>query len=243
MTDLRFFLGYPVDFKGICKVYPPTVEDVVSKQEFNIYQGLLTMSQEDIEDQMAAQRVESYPTPLEALLGNAYYNDNIKKLISQAFLFFTHETATILFEQKAILIGDLEDILKNAKTMDDFRMITEDNFFEFQNLIRQSCGGNVIDPPNPNEDPRIKRMKAKARERDRVKAKSGKGIRFDTTIVSICCMDLGLNPLNIGKLSYCALTDLMNTYQKKEKYQLDIDSLLAGADSKKVKPKYWISNE
>ena len=140
--------------------------------------------------------------------------------------------------------GDPEHWMKNfGETMDDFRMITEDNFFEFQNLIRQSCGGNVIDPPNPNEDPRVKRMKAKARERDRVKAKSGKGIRFDTTIVSICCMDLGLNPLNIGKLSYCALTDLMNTYQKKEKYQLDIDSLLAGADSKKVKPKYWISNE
>ena len=31
-------------------------------------------------------------------------------------------------------------------------------------------------------------------------------------------------------------------YQEKEKYQLDVDSLLAGADSKKVKPKYWVNN-
>ena len=30
--------------------------------------------------------------------------------------------------------------------------------------------------------------------------------------------------------------------QEKEKYQLDVDSLLAGADSKKVKPKYWVTN-
>jgi hypothetical protein len=35
---------------------------------------------------------------------------------------------------------------------------------------------------------------------------------------------------------------LTSMYQGKEKYELDIDSLLAGADSKKVKPKYWIKN-
>lgn len=243
MTNLSFFLGYPVNFQNICKIYPPTVEDVVSKEEFNIYQGLITMTQEDIEDQMKDQRLDKYPTPLEALLGNAYYNPNINTIVCKAIEFFTHEEAHILFEQKAILLGNLEEVIQNAKTMDDFKLITENNFFDFQNLIRESCGMAHAEKPNPNENPRIKRMKALARERDRVKAKSGKGITFDTTIVSICCMDLGLNPLNIGKLSYCALTQLMNTYQKKEKYQLDIDSLLAGADSKKVKPKYWINNE
>jgi hypothetical protein len=31
-------------------------------------------------------------------------------------------------------------------------------------------------------------------------------------------------------------------YQQNEEYDIDIRSLLAGADSKKVKPKYWIKN-
>jgi len=243
MTNLKFFLGYPVKFKKLCSVFPPTVEDAVSLDEFSIYQGLLTMSQEDIEDQMKDQHLQTYPTPLEALLGNAYYNDKIKALLKEAFKFFIHEEVNFLFDQKAILIGNIEEVLANAKTMDDLRLINEENFFDFQNLVRESCGLKAAEKPNPNENPKIKRMKALARERDRIKAKSGQGIRFDTTIVSICCMNLGLNPLNIGKLSYCALTQLMNTYQKKEKYQLDIDSLLAGADSKKVKPKYWINNE
>ena len=35
---------------------------------------------------------------------------------------------------------------------------------------------------------------------------------------------------------------ILNQYQTKEKYEIDIDSLLAGADSKKIKPKYWIRN-
>jgi hypothetical protein len=85
-------------------------------------------------------------------------------------------------------------------------------------------------------------MKAKARYRDRVKAKKGLGLKLLSTISSICCMGYGLNPLNIGELSYAAIPVLLATYQEKEKYDIDIRSLLAGADSKKVKPKYWIRN-
>jgi hypothetical protein len=55
-------------------------------------------------------------------------------------------------------------------------------------------------------------------------------------------MGLGITPLNIGEMSYAAVGILMNTYQQKEKYEIDVASLQAGADSKKIKPKYWIKN-
>ena len=80
-------------------------------------------------------------------------------------------------------------------------------------------------------------MKAKARLRDRVKAKQ-KGISLATTLVAICCMNLGLNPLNIGEISYASVFALMNMMQQKEKYEIDVQSMLAGA--KDVKLKYWI---
>lgn len=85
-------------------------------------------------------------------------------------------------------------------------------------------------------------MKAKARYRDKIKAKSGKGLNFASSLVSICCMEFGLNPLNIGELSYAAIHPLIQQFQEKEKYELDIKSLLAGGDSKKIKPKYWVRN-
>ena len=83
-------------------------------------------------------------------------------------------------------------------------------------------------------------MKALSRKRDRIKAQSKGGLTFGANLVAICCMDLGINPLNIGSLSVAAVKILFNASQLKEKYDLDIKSLLAGADSKKVKPKYWI---
>ena len=55
-------------------------------------------------------------------------------------------------------------------------------------------------------------------------------------------MGIGITPLTIGELSYATFSKLIGVYQEKEKYEVDIKSLLAGASSKDVKPKYWIHN-
>jgi hypothetical protein len=97
-----------------------------------------------------------------------------------------------------------------------------------------------------DEDPRVAEIKRKARYRDKLKAKQAakknEGISLFTSLVSICCMGLGITPLTIGEMSYVAMEGILKKYQEKEKYELDIDTLLAGADSKKIKPKYWIRN-
>ena len=61
-------------------------------------------------------------------------------------------------------------------------------------------------------------------------------------LVAICCMGIGLNPLNIGEISYASVGWLTNTYQRQERYDIDIRSLIGGADRKKVHPEYWIQN-
>lgn len=240
MINVGFLLGYPVDFKHICMVYPPKVKDVVTNQNYNIYSRLLTFSQEEIEDEYVKAQLDlkELLSPFEYILNNAYNNLQFKQLLEQAFFLFTHEQIMILFEQKQIMIGDIKEI----KSVNELRILKEEDYFEFQNLIREAIGGKMIPPPNPNEDPRVKAIKAKARYRDYLKAKQGKGLNLKTTLSSICCMGFGLNPLNIGELSYAAIPALIATYQEKEKYELDVDSLLAGADAKKVKPKYWIRN-
>lgn len=145
-----------------------------------------------------------------------------------------------------IVIGDIETVLKNIKSMDDLLLITEEDFFDFQNVIRECVGKKRVKPPIIDEDPYVAEIKRKSRYRDRLKekqaAKNKDGINLFTSLVSICCMGLGITPLNIGEMSYVAMESILRKYQEKEKYQLDIDSLLAGADSKKIKPNYWIRN-
>lgn len=241
MSKERVFLGYPADFQNKFLIYPPLIKDIVSNKNFSQYRQLLTFSQEELDDEFLKKKDVS-PTPLEFLLSNSYYNKDFERIAKDAFYFFIHQDVTFLYEKKLILIGKLEKELKRVKSLNDLVFLDENNFFDFQNEIRRSLGEKAIEPPNPNEHPKIRKMKAKARYRDKIKAKQGGGINLLTSLASICCMGIGITPLNIGEMSYAAVGILMNTYQNKEKYGIDIASIQAGADSKKINPKYWIKN-
>ena len=248
MSKEQFFIGAPIQFKPGILVYPPTVKEVITNEQYGVFGRILTYSQEEIEDEFLEdnQTLEVYPTPIEFLLNNSYHNKGYEALSKRAFEFFLHTEVTFLYEQKIIVIGNMKKVLASLDSLNDLVTIKEEEFFNFQNLIRECIGKRPVEPSNPNEHPRIKEMKRRARKRDKIKAKQaakGKdGVSLFTMLVSICCMGLGITPLNIGEMSFIALESIMRKYQEKEKYHLDIDSLLAGADSKKIQPKYWIKN-
>lgn len=240
----RVFLGYPEEFHQKFLIYPPLIKDVVGNIEFSQYRQMLTISQEDIEDELVKDNQEQseIPTPFEFLLANSYHDKEFERIAKNAFYFFIHQEVTFIYEQKKILIGDLEEELSRVKDLSELVFLEEEEFFDFQNSIRESIGEKSIEPPNPDEHPKIKRMKALARYRDRIKMKSGKGLNLETLLSSICCMGIGITPLNIGEMSYVAANILIMRYQEKEKYEIDIRSIQAGAEAKKIKPKYWIRN-
>lgn len=244
MIDASFFLGYPLPFGNICEVYPPKIKDIIINKNYPVYKKLFFISQEDIEDEFVEQKVsfDELPTPLEYIFTFAQADEQMAEVIRNGFEFFIHEPVTLLTDQNMIVIGDLAQELSKIKSVDQLRIIKEDNFFEFQQLLRRSVGEKEIEPYNPDENPKVKYFKAKARLRDRVKAKSKDALTLGSTLAAICCMGLNLNPLNIGELSQAAVSTLIRYYQEKSKYEIDIDSLLAGADSKKVKPQNWIRN-
>ena len=248
MIDDKIFLGKPIKFKDICKIYPPTVAEVVENDDFNSYQTLFTITQEELNKAyLQDESILQVPTPFQYLLMNYYQDEEVKEKIEEAFKFFVHEPVTIVPEIELLLIGKSESELNPDIDLENPRVLTEDNFFDFQNQIRLAIGSNPIKPPEPediNEDPRVRRWKMKIKEREEfLNVKQRKNSpTFGTLLAAICCMGIGLNPLNIGEMSYACVHWLIAMYQQNEEYDVDIRALLAGADSKKVKPKYWIKN-
>lgn len=245
MINSYAFLALPIRKKNY-SVYPPTLNDSLKNPNFTQWEGLFTTSQEELEDSIHEHN-PSYdgpiPTPWLFLLGSAYEDEEFENTIREAFRFFLHEEITILYENQVIVLGNLEEELTKVNNAEELRIIDEEEFFNLQNTVRTSLGIAPVEKPDPDESPRIKRMKAKARLRDRVKAKKGMGLSLGDSLVSICCMGIGLTPLNIGEISYAALGKIIDRYQRKEAYETDIKSILAGADAKKIHPKYWITNE
>lgn len=243
MIDSYSFLSIPFQFQNICKIYPPKIKEILSESNYPVYRKLFFNTQEDIEDEFTEQKIplDSIPTPFEYIF-ELSKDLRIKKIVIDGLKFFIKEPVTLLLDQKVIVIGDLKEILPNIKSVEDLRMIDKNNFFDFQNALRRAVGEKEAEPYNPNENPRIKYFKAKARLRDRVKAKSKNALTLGSTLASICCMGIGITPLNVGELSQAAISVIMRYYQEKQKYDIDIQSLIAGADSKKVKPQFWIRN-
>ena len=249
MLDPSVLIGEPLSFKNKLNIYPPTVKQVVTNPNFGIFYKLLTITQDDVRDELKDKlgEGEKMPTPFEYLMLSAQYIKDFGVILRGAFEFFCKTDINFLFEEKKIIIGNMEELIQNITDINEIKYLLEEDFFDFQNVIRESCGEKVMPPSeieDPNEDPRIRRIKEKARERDRIKARqTGKnGISLSTCLVAICCMGIGITPLNIGEMSYASVGEIMKVMQDKEKYDIDIRSLLAGADSKKIKPKYWIRN-
>lgn len=245
MINANFFLGEPVKFKNICDIYSPKIKDILKEKNYPIYKKLLMDTQEDIEDEYVKLKlpIEEMPTPYENLFLMSEANEEVESYIKKAFEFFIHEPISLFKKQRKIIIGSLEDLIPSLRSIKDLRILSEEDFFDFQNLLRQSVGEKQAEPYDPFEHPKVKYFKAKARERDRVKAKNSKdGLTLGATLASICCMNFGLNPLNIGELTQYSISVLIRYFQEKEKYDTDIKSLLAGASSDKVKPQNWIRN-
>jgi hypothetical protein len=113
MPNISAFIGAPLNFKDKIDIYPPSVREVVSNPKFGIYQKILTITQEDIQDELkkAGQEIEICPTPFEFLLGNCYNSPDFRVLTIEAFECFCHTKVAFLFEEKKIIIGDLEQLV------------------------------------------------------------------------------------------------------------------------------------
>ena len=245
------FLGQPQNFKDKFKVYPPTVSDVVNNEKFSLYTTVFLTTHEELEDEFIDKKDEKgnplhIPTPLEFILASAFYNKEFEELVKEAFYFFTHEVISLLYDSKQILIGDLETEIQKVQSLDELILLEEEDFFDFQNCIRNCLGMESKKPYVFETNEKIRKMKAKARYRDKIKAKqankNGEAPSLSTLLASICCMGIGLTPLNIGEISYASMQKILDTYQKHEKYENDIKSLMVGAKAKELDFKYWIRN-
>ena len=247
---LNCFIREPLYF-GKIPIYPPRVRDLTT----NSYAGfvhIVTLCQEDIWDEMVeaegkeaeGKPMENALTPFEYLLSLYHNNPEIAKIIDEGFKIFTGIEVRVLPSKKLILFtNNLEEV----QNIEDLILLNDNNYFAFQNLIRTAIGEDTKEPPNPNENPKIARMKAKARLRDRIKKKqkaNGNSISLDEMLVSVCCMGIGITPLNIGDITYPALTALFGKWQEKEAYDLQMRAMTSGFGiKKKSRVQHWIGDK
>lgn len=248
-----FLINEPIAFGDICKIYAPLVREVVASNDYSIAQQILTVQQEDIDlsltDNWEEELPEEVPTPFMLLFEAARSSEDTYKQCKSAIEFFIHEPVEFDFANNSILINiDLQKEFDSDEEVQAYlksaRSLKESQYPKFQNAIRAACGMDEIPPFQYQMHVRARRMQGKARYRDTIKAKEQKNsIGLASVISSVCLMNTGLNPLNIGQISYPALMDIFNRYQAKQSYENDMRLLTTPfVDTKDIKPKNWLEN-
>lgn len=75
-----------------------------------------------------------------------------------------------------------------------------------------------------------------------IKSKNSETTDFSDLVSGLAAKGNGLSIFNIWNLSYYAFNDQLKRMGMIEEYETGLQSIMAGADSKKVKLKYWIRN-
>ena len=231
------YAGYPSRLPGACYVHPVLVGDML-KMGSNVYSsrlGMLLLTSDEIRKIMEEKGVEINEntdlSPLPFLLKSAQANDSFYLELQAAFATFIKEEITLLPKINSVLIGP----------MAEKRLITEKNFIDFQTILNLQNRKKVPGPPPENESPFARKMRLAAEQRDAVKRKQQQkqGGAQDLADLMEIAEVFGIDYKN---KSIYAFYGLIQRHQLREKWTQDIQMLCAGADSKKIKAKYWGAN-
>lgn len=243
IDEMLLFLGKPIPIRDICYVYPLKINEIynesLGRNKYNLYVNLLTLDEDDI---ISAQQKkgkilqESDIQLFKYFLDCAQYDNQFFLDLSDALSTFIKEKVTLIPKLYTIIIGNPMEK----------RFLTEPDFLYLQNIIRAQNNLYIKEEAPPDEDAMHRKFRIKRNLREKVKQKQATkeedGISFLDQISSLIVANIGINYDNIGECTLYPIKVLIDRMQAKENYENNLQFLCAGADSKKIKTKYWIRN-
>lgn len=246
----ELFMGAPYKLGNICKLYQLTLEEIclsddsIGMDKYNYYTGLLTMDIEDVKEALAKKGVTVDASMFEDLSVFEYL---LLSAANDKAFFLELQRALSTFIKEEILISTKNNIIIVGKPQQR-RIITKNEFEELANVLRAFNKMRIKEPPPENETPMQKRFRLKREQRERVKEQQAKNndnddnIEFADLMSSLCTMNVGITAINIKNFTIYQIKDQLERAQVREKYYTELDMLMAGADSKKIKPIHYVRN-
>lgn len=234
----QFFVGIPTQIGNICKVYPVTVREIatIGAKNFYSYLNLFTLDKEDIDEFLQQQGVEERLTPFQFTLINANEDKQYFENLEKAFKFFLHEERiTVLVDNEAIVLGEINE--GRVLMEEDFNTVCA--IIIEQNMVNKSSAEERMNNPSDAKAAQIIK-KIKEGRKIREKKSSDSNLNFIDLVASLAAKGNGLNAINVWDLTYYAFNDQFKRMQMIEQYDNARQSILAGADPKKVKMEYWL---
>lgn len=239
ISGVELFRGKPIEIPNLCLVYAPTLNDICKIGELEYFKMVRLMTYDFIDVDIEVERL------------------GIKEKLT-VFDFFCKVLCASpwgwAYIQKAFQIFTKQQLIYDSETNSLFlksnkiEKLTEEIFVTLQQVIAKQ---NLVEyelPPPEVSDPKMKRFYEKTLLGKKTKRKSKSGTKEesadDTTsfiknAVSSLVLETGIFGKDLWDMSYYALMDLYDRLHAKIQYDGDTQAIMAGGDSKKIKPKIW----
>ena len=236
-SEEQIFIGEPADL-GYCKTYPIKLKEIAKMGTKKFYEclNIFTLKTEDIKEFLISNGIANDIGTLQFHLINANTSDSYLETLNQAFQVFLHES-NITCTKEAIVLGDISEN----------RIIKQEEFDDICQLVEKqtslpSGDENEDIPPEGTKEREIWEALHKGKQQ-LLKAKSVNGeggLTFLDLVASLAARGNGLNAINIWDMTYYAFQDQFQRMQWIDNYENTLQSLMHGADSKKVTLENWL---
>lgn len=227
---IRLLHGLPIEIDDICRVFPVKLSEV-SLLGFSQYQKFLANLVADVEDFNSDGIDLSQYSYWDILIHNISNNKNdYGYMILNALCFFLKEEVFFSFDKKVFFVNKNIDGEIVSKIIDQNIFEKIRYYLKIQNCIE-------------NKKEKSKFSSKKAREifekmqkgRDALNKANGADVSFGDIISTISANSKTINIFNIWDLTIYVLYDQFYRMQMIEDYDINIKSLLAGAQDIELK--------
>ena len=208
------FAGVPSELEGICHIYPLTMKEILSigYSKYTGMLGLLLLTEQQIADIVKEKTGQN--------LSVEQVNPLVYLLLS------TEQNDSFLF--------DLQKV---------FSTFIKENFKDFQDILRIQNKREVSAAPPKDETPGERKMRLLREKRDAVKRKQQQKGREPQSQSLVDLLEIAeVFGIDWKNETLYAFYSLIRRHQAKEKWDQDLAMICAGADSNKIKTKYWGEN-
>lgn len=231
------FAGIPSSLDKICKIRPLTLKEILimGDLEYRSRLGLLLLNETEIANiikdkthkEVEIEQIKTLPYLLQsAATDNMFLLD-----LQKAFSTFITEEVLLLPKINCVLVGPPQER----------RLITPENFEDFQEILSIQNRREVKERPPENESAIARKFRLKREQRDAAKRKQQQKNGQEQSLVEL--MEIAsVFGIDYRNETLYAFYSLIYRHQLKEKWEQDIQMLCAGADSQKIKAKYWGEN-
>lgn len=226
----------PSSLDNIAKVYPLTMKEILTmgQMKYNKMLGLLLLTEVEIQNLIKEKIKEEIPIeqiyPLTFLLQSAEQNDGFFLELKEAFSTFLKE--------EVLLIPEYGSVLLNPEHPEEKRLITNENFQDFQDILRIQNRREIKNTTPKNETPAQRKMRLLREKVAAAKKRQAEKNKEQSSIVNIL-ENANVYGIDLNECSFFKFQGLLQKYQAHEKYLVDIQMLCAGAKAEDLKIKYW----